>query len=125
MATQLRRKNDEVRQLIAERNEERMEQIAGILKAERRASDEAYAVLVLYTNAFAALNPNVRAAQNLVRQMQEDLEYFRQHAMASQNHTGKSYAKVIRMVRSPKTNAYMFKEEIVAADAVQEYLKKK
>ena len=39
--------------------------------------------------------------------------------------TGKSYAKVIRMVRSPKTNAYMFKEEIVAADAVQEYLKKK
>ena len=39
--------------------------------------------------------------------------------------TGKSYAKVIRMVRSPKTNAYMFKEEIVPADGVQEYLKKK
>lgn len=39
--------------------------------------------------------------------------------------TGKSYAKVIRMVRSPKTNAYMFSEEIVPADNVQEYLKKK
>ena len=39
--------------------------------------------------------------------------------------TGKSFAKVIRMVRSPKTNAYVFKEEIVPSDNVQEYLKKK
>lgn len=39
--------------------------------------------------------------------------------------TGKSYAKVIRMVRSEKTNAYTFKEEIVLAENVQEYLKKK
>ncbi|MGX8713592.1 MAG: DUF4295 domain-containing protein [bacterium] len=39
--------------------------------------------------------------------------------------TGKSFAKVIRMVRSPKTNAYVFTEEIVASDNVQEYLKKK
>ncbi|MDY6371937.1 MAG: DUF4295 domain-containing protein [Bacteroidales bacterium] len=39
--------------------------------------------------------------------------------------TGKSFAKVIRMVRSEKTGAYMFKEEIVPSDDVQEYLKKK
>ena len=39
--------------------------------------------------------------------------------------TGKSFAKVIRMVRSEKTGAYMFNEEIVASDNVQEYLKKK
>ena len=39
--------------------------------------------------------------------------------------TGKSFAKGIRMVRSEKTGAYMFKEEIVASDNVQEYLKKK
>lgn len=39
--------------------------------------------------------------------------------------TGKSFAKVIRMVRSPKTNAYVFQEEIVLSDNVQEYLKKK
>ena len=39
--------------------------------------------------------------------------------------TGKGFAKVIRMVRSEKTGAYMFKEEIVASDSVQEYLKKK
>ena len=39
--------------------------------------------------------------------------------------TGKGYAKVIRMVRSEKTGAYCFKEEIVPSDNVQEYLKKK
>ena len=39
--------------------------------------------------------------------------------------TGKSFAKVILMVRSEKTGAYMFKEEIVPSDNVQEYLKKK
>ena len=39
--------------------------------------------------------------------------------------TGKSFAKVIRMVRSEKTGAYTFQEEIVPSDSVQEYLKKK
>ena len=38
--------------------------------------------------------------------------------------TGKSFAKVIRMVRSPKTNAYVFQEEIVRSDNVQVFLKK-
>ncbi|HYI76777.1 MAG TPA: DUF4295 domain-containing protein [Chryseolinea sp.] len=38
---------------------------------------------------------------------------------------GKSYAKVIRAVRSEKTGAYTFKEEIVAADLVKEILAKK
>jgi len=38
---------------------------------------------------------------------------------------GKSYAKVIRAVRSEKTGAYTFKEEIVASDLVKELLAKK
>ncbi len=38
---------------------------------------------------------------------------------------GKSYAKVIRAVKSPKTGAYTFKEEIVAADLVKELLARK
>lgn len=38
---------------------------------------------------------------------------------------GKNYAKVIRAVRSEKTGAYVFKEEIVAADLVKETLAKK
>lgn len=37
---------------------------------------------------------------------------------------GKNYAKVIKSVRSPKTGAYTFKEEIVTLDSVQEALAK-
>ncbi|MCL1938670.1 MAG: DUF4295 domain-containing protein [Candidatus Azobacteroides sp.] len=36
---------------------------------------------------------------------------------------GRSYSKVIKMVRSPKTGAYIFKEEMVPNEAVKEYLK--
>ena len=85
VANQLKTKNAEVRQLIADRNEERMEQIAGELKAARLVSDDAYAAVVFYTNAFYAMNPNVREAESLVMQMQEDLEYFRQHAVTNPN----------------------------------------
>jgi hypothetical protein len=38
---------------------------------------------------------------------------------------GKNFAKVIRAVKSEKTGAYTFKEEIVPADAVKEALAKK
>jgi len=38
---------------------------------------------------------------------------------------GKSYAKVIKAVRSEKTGAYTFKEEIVSSDLVKETLAKK
>jgi hypothetical protein len=38
---------------------------------------------------------------------------------------GKSYAKVIRAIKSEKTGAYTFKEEIVSADLVKETLAKK
>ncbi len=36
---------------------------------------------------------------------------------------GKAYAKVIKAVRSEKTGAYTFREEIVPMDQVQEALK--
>jgi hypothetical protein len=38
---------------------------------------------------------------------------------------GKNFAKVIRAVRSEKTGAYTFKEEIVPIEAVKETLAKK
>lgn len=38
---------------------------------------------------------------------------------------GKNYAKVIRAIKSEKTGAYTFKEEIVPADLVKETLAKK
>lgn len=39
--------------------------------------------------------------------------------------TGKDFAKVIRMAKSPKTGAYVFKENIVPNDQVKDFLAKK
>jgi len=36
---------------------------------------------------------------------------------------GRSFSKVIKMVRSPKTGAYVFEERMVPNDKVQEFLK--
>lgn len=41
-----------------------------------------------------------------------------------QKGAGKGYAKVIRMVKSEKTGAYSFKEEVVPNDEVKNYFKK-
>lgn len=38
---------------------------------------------------------------------------------------GKDFTKVIKMVRSPKTGSYNFKEEIVHNDHVGDFLKSK
>ena len=37
---------------------------------------------------------------------------------------GKGYAKIIRAVKSPRTGAYTFKEEMVSSDEVQAALKR-
>lgn len=37
--------------------------------------------------------------------------------------TGKDWAKVIKVVRSPKTGAYTFREEMVPQDQVSQVLK--
>lgn len=37
---------------------------------------------------------------------------------------GKGYAKIIRAVKSPRTGAYTFKEEMVPSDEVQAALKR-
>jgi hypothetical protein len=34
---------------------------------------------------------------------------------------GRTYSKVIRMVKSPKTGSYVFQEEMVPSDAVKDY----
>ncbi|MCU0360772.1 MAG: DUF4295 domain-containing protein [Bacteroidia bacterium] len=38
---------------------------------------------------------------------------------------GKDFTRVIKMVKSPKTGAYNFKEEIVHNDHIQDFLKTK
>lgn len=39
--------------------------------------------------------------------------------------TGKNFTKVIKMVKSEKTGAYIFKESIVANDQVKDFFDKK
>ncbi|MDR2911188.1 MAG: DUF4295 domain-containing protein [Bacteroidales bacterium] len=41
-----------------------------------------------------------------------------------QKGAGKGYSKVIRMVKSEKTGAYTFKEEIIPNDDIKDYFKK-
>ena len=41
-----------------------------------------------------------------------------------QKGAGKGYSKVVKMVKSEKTGAYTFKEEIVPNDDVKTYFKK-
>ena len=41
-----------------------------------------------------------------------------------QKGAGKGHAKVVRMVKSEKTGAYTFQEEIILNDNVKEYFKK-
>jgi hypothetical protein len=38
---------------------------------------------------------------------------------------GKEFSKVIKMVRSPKTGSYSFKEEVVHNDHIKDFLKEK
>jgi len=45
-------------------------------------------------------------------------------AVASLHEKGQAYTKVIRMVKSQKTGAYVFEEKMVPADQVKDYLKK-
>jgi hypothetical protein len=37
---------------------------------------------------------------------------------------GRTYSKVIKMVKSPKTGAYVFQEEMIPNDSVKDYFKK-
>lgn len=42
-----------------------------------------------------------------------------------QTGSGKDFTKVIKMVKSPKTGAYTFKEEVVHNDHVKDFLANK
>ena len=42
-----------------------------------------------------------------------------------QKKEGKNFSKVIKAVKSPKTGAYSFKEEMIPVDMVKDYLASK
>ena len=87
LVAQLKTANEQVRTLLTTRNDERSTRVLGALKAARAEADEAYAAVVFFTNAYAAMNPDRREAADLVRRMSEDLRYFRTHAMTDPHRT--------------------------------------
>ncbi|PIE50035.1 MAG: DUF4295 domain-containing protein [Flavobacteriales bacterium] len=44
--------------------------------------------------------------------------------VASLQSSSKKMTKVVKMVKSPKTGAYVFEEKVMNADQVNDYLKK-
>ncbi|MDD6817945.1 MAG: DUF6261 family protein [Prevotellaceae bacterium] len=51
----LKAANEKVRTLTAERTDERMSKAVGALKVSRKASDDAYRLLVKFVNAYALI----------------------------------------------------------------------
>lgn len=45
--------------------------------------------------------------------------------VATLQRQGKDFAKVIKMVKAPKSGAYAFKEEIIPTDMVKDYFEEK
>jgi hypothetical protein len=45
--------------------------------------------------------------------------------VASLQTAGKNYAKVIKMIKSPKTGSYSFKESVMHIETVKDFLAKK
>jgi hypothetical protein len=45
--------------------------------------------------------------------------------VASLQSSGKDFAKVVKMAKSPKSGAYTFKEEIIPSDQVKDFFAKK
>jgi hypothetical protein len=45
--------------------------------------------------------------------------------VASLQTAGKNYAKVIKMIKSPKTGSYSFKESVLHIEEVKDFLAKK
>ncbi len=45
--------------------------------------------------------------------------------VATLQSAGKDFTKVIKMMKSPKSGAYSFKEEIISTDRVKEFFAKK
>ncbi|MDD4226592.1 MAG: DUF4295 domain-containing protein [Mariniphaga sp.] len=41
-----------------------------------------------------------------------------------QKGSGRAHSKVIRMVKSPKSGAYIFKEEVITNDELKDYFQK-
>ena len=75
---QLKTLNDEIKQLTADRNDERAQKTTAELKTARTATDEAFRALALMLNAQAITQADNYLYTELIKSIQETIKYYRQ-----------------------------------------------
>ena len=75
---QLKTLNDEIKQLTADRNDERAQKTTAELKNARTATDQAFRALALMLNAQAITQADNYLYTELIKSIQETIKYYRQ-----------------------------------------------
>ena len=86
LISQLKTANEAVRTLMAERNDERMQQEKAALANARNRADEAYRDLILMINAAIAMEDDqesIAGLEGVVSQMNELIKYYRLYVVKS------------------------------------------
>ena len=65
----------------------------------------------------------IRKIRRLRRKRSQRRQRKKVATLQSGRTEGRSYTKVIKMVKSPKTGAYIFDEQMVPNDAVKDFFK--
>lgn len=77
---QLKTLNEECRQLISQRNDERSTQVAAALREARKVSDQTWRSLVMILNAAALMDENEWKYRELFLSLNEEIKYFKRLA---------------------------------------------
>ena len=89
LVSQLKTSNEAVRTLLAQRNDERMQQEKAALANARNAADEAYRELVLKVNASAVIDDDTEGLEGVISQVNELIKYYRQYVLPKYGKDGK------------------------------------
>ena len=81
LVSQLKTSNEAVRTLLAQRNDERMQQEKAALANARNAADEAYRELVLKLNASVVIDDDTEGLEGVISQVNELIKYYRQYVV--------------------------------------------
>ena len=82
--TALKAANEKVRTLTATRTDERMTKIVGTLKASRKASDEAYRLLVKFVNAYALIEGDEKYL-NFIDYVNTEIVHYKREAIGQKS----------------------------------------
>jgi hypothetical protein len=87
LITQLNTANEQVRTLMSNRNDERMQIGKAALANAREKADEAYCDLILSLNASAVMDDDAHRFDELISQVNELIKYYRQYVVPKSSRT--------------------------------------